>query len=146
MGLLLSGSMVRLMATYSTRAYARCCVTQVCCIQSLSPCGRPLLILTSTGDTQTLKNRSCSVSVRPLGPGEHKVLSEPSEHLWQVWGLILNVSLPLLPSCWGFSFALECAISFFGGIQHSPVNGSSAMSCNFGVLTGEDQNNHTFAF
>ena len=120
-GLLLSGSMVRLMATYSTRAYARCCVTQVCCIQSLSPCGRPLLILTSTGDTQTLKNRSCSVSVRPLGPGEHKVLSEPSEHLWQVWGLILNVSLPLLPSCWGFSFALGRVVSFFGGIQHSSV-------------------------
>ena len=31
---------------------------------------------------------------------------EPSEHLWWVWGLILNVILPLLPSCWGFSFAL----------------------------------------
>ena len=146
MGCLLDSSMVGLMATSSKSAYATFFVTQVCCIQSLSPCGRPLLILTSTGDTQTLKSRSGSVSVRPLGPGEHKVLSEPSEHLWQVWGLILNISLPLLPSCWGFSFALECAVSFFGGIQHSPVNGSSAMSCNFGVLTGEDQNNHTFAF
>ena len=28
---------------------------------------------------------------------------EPSEHLWWVWGLILNVISPLLPSCWGFS-------------------------------------------
>ena len=27
---------------------------------------------------------------------------------------------------------------FFGGIQHSPVNGRSVVSCNFGVLTGED--------
>ena len=26
---------------------------------------------------------------------------------------------------------------FFGGIQHSPVYGGSATSCNFGVLTGE---------
>ena len=25
-------------------------------------------------------------------------------------------------------------VSFFGGIQHSPVNGCSAASCNFGVL------------
>ena len=31
---------------------------------------------------------------------------EPSEHLWQVQGLILNVILPLLPSFWDFSFAL----------------------------------------
>ena len=27
----------------------------------------------------------------------------------------------------------------FGEIQHSPVNGCSAASCNFGVLTGEDE-------
>ena len=30
-------------------------------------------------------------------------------------------------------------ISFFGGIQHSPVNGYSAVTCNFGVLIGEDE-------
>ena len=30
-------------------------------------------------------------------------LFEPSECLWRVWGLILNVISPLLPSCWGFS-------------------------------------------
>ena len=41
-----------------------------------------------------------------------KVLFEPSEHLWQEWGLILNVISPLLPSCWGFSFALGCGVSF----------------------------------
>ena len=29
------------------------CHTQVCCIQSPSPCGRPLLTQTSTGDTHT---------------------------------------------------------------------------------------------
>ena len=138
--------MVRLMAISSTRAYATHCVTQVCCIQSPSPCGRPLLTCTSTGDTQTLKGRYGSVSVRTLGLGAHKIHFEPSKHLWQVWGLILNVSLPLPPSCWGFSFALGCAGSFLGGIQHSPVDGSSAMCCNFGVLAGEDQNSHTFAF
>ena len=43
--------------------------------------GRSLLTYASGGDTQTLKGRSGSVSVLPLGPGVHKVLSEPSEHL-----------------------------------------------------------------
>ena len=33
-------------------------------------------------------------------------LFESFEHLWRVWGLILNVISPLLPSCWGFFFAL----------------------------------------
>ena len=52
---------------------------------------------------------------------------------------MLNVISPLLPSYWGFSFALGCGVSFFGGLQHSPVNGCSASSCNFGVLAGEDE-------
>ena len=37
------------------------------------------------------------------------------------------------------SFALGRGISFFGGIQHSPVNGCSTASCNFGVLVWEDE-------
>ena len=40
-----------------------------------------LLTRTSTGDTQTLKGRSGSVSGR--SPGAHKILFEPSEHLCQ---------------------------------------------------------------
>ena len=63
-----------------------------------------------------------------LGPGAHKVLFEPSKHLGQVWGLILKVISPLLPSCWGFSFALGLGVSSFGGIQNSSVNGCSAVS------------------
>ena len=42
-----------------------------------------------------------------LGPGAHKVLFVPSKHLWQVWGLILNDIMPLIPSCSGF-FDLLC--------------------------------------
>ena len=53
--------------------------------------------------------------------------------------MILNVISPLLPSCWGLSFALGHGVSFLGGIQHSPVDGYSVVSCNFGVLTGEDE-------
>ena len=103
------------MVTSSKRAYATHCMTQVCCNQSLCLCDRPLLTRTSTGDTQTFKGRSGSVSVRPLGPGAHKGLFEPSKLLWQVQGLILNASSPLLPSCWSFSFSLRCGVSFFVG-------------------------------
>ena len=95
------------------------------CPRSVQPeslsLSRPLLTHTSAGETQTLKGRSGSVSVRCLGSGVHKVLFEPSECLWWVWNLILNVTSPLLASCLGFSFALGCGVTFFGGIQHSPV-------------------------
>ena len=111
------------------------CHTQVCCTQS--PCCRPLLTRTSAGDTPTLKGRSGSVSEG--SPDEHKVLLEPSEYLWSVWGWILNAILPLLPSFWGGSFAPGCGVSFFGGIQHSPVDGCSAASCNSGVFAGEER-------
>ena len=58
------------------------------CTQCPGPCRRPLLTSTSTGGSNT-------------GLATHKVLFEPSQSLWQVWDLILNASLPLLPSCWG---------------------------------------------
>ena len=100
------------------------------------PHSSPLLTCTSAGDTQTLKGRSDTVSVG--SPDVHKVLFVPSKHLWRVWGLILNMILPVLPSCWGFSFALGHGIFFLGGIQHSPVNGCSAASGTFGVLAGDE--------
>ena len=119
------------------------CYTQVCSTQSPCPCGSPLLTHTSTGDTQTFKGKSGSVSVGT--PSAHKALFEPSNCLWQVWGLILNAISPLLPSCWGFSFALGHGVSFFGGIQHSPVDSCSAVSCTFGVLTGDECTSFYFA-
>ena len=110
--------------------------TKVCCTQSPCPCGRPLLTHTSAGDTHT----QFFLSLRRVsGSCCTQSLFGPSGRLWRVWGLILNVISPLLPSCWGFSFALGCGVSFFGGIQHSLVNGCSAVSCNFGVLTGEKE-------
>ena len=69
----------------------------------------------------------------------HKVLFESSECLWWVWGLILNVTLPLLPSYLVLSFALGHEASFVGGIQLSPADGCLAASRNFGVLAGEDE-------
>ena len=123
-------SMVGLMATSSKRAYA---------IPRYAAPRAPTL-QQSTADLYLLrrhyllKGRSDSVFVR--SPGTHKVLLEPFEHLWWVWGWGIS---PLARSCWGFSFALGCGISFFGGIQHSPVDGCSAVSCNSGILTGEDK-------
>ena len=110
-------SMVALLATPSNKDLSH---MQFCCTQSPCPWGRPLLTRTSTVDTQTQFWLSlCGLSGSWCAQG----LLEPSEHLWQVWGLILNTISPLLPSCWGFSFALGCGVSFFGAIQHSPVNG-----------------------
>ena len=111
MGCLLSGSMVGLMVTFSERAYA---TPRIASPRAPTPAAGNLSH-TPTGDTQTLRGRSGSVSVG--SPDAHKVLFEPSKCLWQVWALILNVILHLLPSCWGFSFALGHGASFFGGIQ-----------------------------
>ena len=131
--------MVGLMVTSSKKAYATCCVTLVRCIQSPCPCSRPQLTCTCIGDTQTLKGRSGSVSVGSLGPCEQKVLFEPSEGLWWVWSLILNVILYLYHLAGAFPLPFGVGYLFLGGIKHSPVYGGSALSCNFGVIPGEDE-------
>ena len=113
------------------------CHTQVSCTQSPFSCSRPLLTCTSTGNTQTLKGWSGSVS------GEFPRCAEG--FVWTLWvsqvgmGLILNVISPLLLSCWGFSFALWYGVYLFGGVQHSLAYACSAASFNLGVLAGEDQ-------
>ena len=74
--------------------------TQVCCTQSPCSHSSPLLTCTSSGDTQTQFCLSlCGVSGFWYAQG----MFELSEHLWRVWGLILNTISPLLPFCWGFS-------------------------------------------
>ena len=126
-------SMVGLMATSSKRAHA--------IPRSVAPspcsCGRPLLTCTSTGDTKTLTGRSDTVSVG--SSGAYEVLSEPSEHLW--WGrvLILGVILPLLPSFLGFSFPLDVGCLFLVGSNIFLLMFCAVVSCNFGVLAGEDK-------
>ena len=67
--------------------------------------------------------------------------SSSSKSFFYSWerkcNLILNAISPLLPSFRRLPFALQCGIFFLGGVQHSPVNSCAAVSCNFGVLTGE---------
>ena len=48
-------------------------------------------------------------------PGVHKVLFEPSEHLWWVWDLILNMTSPLLPYSWAFPLPLDVGYLFLVG-------------------------------
>ena len=101
-------SLVALCGVNGDLLQERICHTQVCCTQSSCPCSRMLLTHNSTGDTQTqLRLSLCGVSGSWCAQG----LFEPSEHLWQLWGLILNVILPLLPSCSGFSFAFIHVVS-----------------------------------
>ena len=75
------------------------CHTQVCCTQN--PCS----LLMRHPDTVL------SQFLWGLWVLVRTDIFKPSEHLWRVWGLILNMILPLLPPCWGFSFALGCKAS-----------------------------------
>ena len=84
------------------------CRTQVYCTQSPCACSSPLLTHTFSGDAQTQFCLSlCGVSGSWCAQG----MFEPSEHLCRVWGLILNVISPLIPSCWDLFFALACGVS-----------------------------------
>ena len=97
-----------LMVTSSRRTSATCRASQVC-TQSPRPCGRWLLTRASTGDPHTLKGRSGSVScggslLLSLHSRVHRVLFAPSQRVWRVWDLIVNVSEKNLFSstvaCW----------------------------------------------
>ena len=76
--------------------------------QSPCPCGRPLPTYSSPADVQT---QFCLSLCGVPGSWSPQGLFEPSEHLWQEQDLILNTNSPLLPSCWGFSFALGRGLS-----------------------------------
>ena len=126
---LLSSSMVGLM----------CHTSQVCCSQSPCPCGRPLLTHASAENTQTLKGRfvsvCCGMPSSWCTQGFVWVLQASlvgmrfdSKHNFAPPTILLG--LLLCPCTWGI---------FFGGIQHSPIDGISPVSCSFGVLTGEDE-------
>ena len=91
------------------------CHTQVCCTQSPCLCGSPLLTWTSAGDTQT------QFCLSLCGVSGSWGLFEPSEHLWQVWGLLLNAISQLLPSFWGF-FTLRSVVS-----PQSPLCGTGGL-------------------
>ena len=99
------GSVVELMASTSKRA---CTMPSPLHPSLLHLCGGLLLSRTSTEDIHTQFCLSlCGVS----GSWCMRRFFDPSECLWWLWGLIRKLILPLLPSCWGFSFALGCEVS-----------------------------------
>ena len=111
------------------------CHIQVCCTQNPCPCSSLLLTHTSTGDIQILFLLSLyEISGSLCAQG----LFEPSEHLWQVWSLILNVICPSYHLAGASPLPLDVEY-IFAVIQHFPVDVCSALSCNFGVLIGEDE-------
>ena len=95
-------SVVELMVTSSKRAYA---IPRSTLPKAPSPEAADLYLC------RRHSNTVLSQSLWGLWVLVAQGLFEPSERLWQVWGLILNVTLPLLPSCWGFSFALRHGVS-----------------------------------
>ena len=77
-------------------------------------CPEPLPLQQSTADQylhRRYSNTVLSQSLWGLWSWCTHGLFEPSEHLWWVWGLILNTILPLLPSYWSFSFVFGCGVS-----------------------------------
>ena len=100
------GSMMGLMGSLLQEGL---CHTQVYCTQSPCPCCRPLPTYTSSGHSDTVLSQS-------LGPAAHKLCLS----LWaSLAGMGLNVICTLLPTCWGFFFALGHGIT--------PQNLSGAM-------------------
>ena len=71
----------------------------------------PLSLWQSTADRYL--HRSCSNTVLSQSLWGPWVLVHTRFvwALWREWGLILNAKSPLLPSCWGFSFALGHGVS-----------------------------------
>ena len=132
MGPLLGSSMVGLMET--PRGLMPQAVWPGSCTQSPCPCSRPLLTRTSEKTQTQVWLSLCGVSVSWCVQGFVGV------HLASLAGIWFDskcdftpptvlLGLLLCPWTWGISFWWT---------QHSPVDGCSAVSCNFGVLTGED--------
>ena len=74
----------------------------------------PLPLQQSTADPYLLRRHSNTVLTQSLWGLWILVCTRFVWALWAslvVWGLILDVILPLLPSCWGFSFAVGRGLS-----------------------------------
>ena len=129
------------MVTSSKRAYATGSVIQDSCIQSPWPCNRPLLTYTSTGDIRTQVWLSlCWFSGSCCAQGFIQVFQA------SLAGMGSNSKCDFAPPTilLGPLLCLEPGVNFFGGIQHSSVDGCSAVSHNFAVLSGEDE--HKFFY
>ena len=122
-GCLLSGSMVRLMVISSKRTYAIHHASRSAAAELLSPWQTTHSSPVSL--QETLKNTKAALAQSLVGYHESWCAQVFVLALWASlagMGFDLNAFLPLLQSCWGFSFASGHGESFFGGMEHSPVN------------------------
>ena len=90
---------------------------------------------------ETLKLSMADVAqslVESLGPETHKGLFESSKSPASM-GFDTKCNFAVSTIFLGFLLCPWTWGIFFGGIQHSPLNGCSAASCNFGVLVEEDE-------
>ena len=99
-------SMVGLMVTSSKRAYA---MPRSAAARAPVPVAVHCWLV---HPQDTLKHNSVSLSVGSLGPDVHKFCLSPLS----VSGGIQNMNVPLLPSCWGFSFDFGHRVSPHSGV------------------------------
>ena len=105
-------TMVEVMKIMATFKRSHTCTATLSAPNPVAGHRRPTPPLEASGHSRANLGQSLVGSLL-LSPGSWctQVLFEPSEHFWHVWGLILNMILLFLPSCWGFSFALGHGIS-----------------------------------
>ena len=129
--------MAGLMVTFSKRAYVTCWVTQVGCSQSPLPTTGhfwPVPLQETLNTPRQVWLSLCEASLAWCTQG----------FVWALRVSLVGMGFDSKCDCasptilLGFFFALGLGVSFFGGIQHSLVDGCSAASWNFEVLTGED--------
>ena len=137
-GHLLCGSIVGLILTSSKRIYATHHASRSTAARA------PVLAAGNCSPVslqETLRNTNAALAQSLLGYHESWcaqvfVLALQASLAGMRFGL--NAFLPLLLSCWGFSFANGHGESFFGGMEHSSVSDFLIVCCNFGVLTEDE--------
>ena len=138
-GCLLGGSMVGLMATSSKRTDATCHTSQVCCTQSPCLCIRPLLTGASSGVTQAVRGQSDSVSCGVPGSWSAQGF------VWALRAFLAGMEFDAKHNFSPLAILLGLLLCpwmlgiFFVGILHSSVFDCSVVSCNFRVLTRDDE-------
>ena len=131
----------RIMASSSKNSYAtHSCACEVCCSQSPCPHGRPLLTHASAGDTQR-HGSEVAMSLAGLWALVHARFCLSPPRFFDGYGFDSKLHFTFPTILLGLLICLWMWGIFFCvcGIQHSPVDGYSATSCNFGVIAGENE-------
>ena len=111
------------------------------CIQCPWPCSRPLSVQSSARYCWTLKASLALSLVASLFLSSGSWYTQ--DFVCAFWASLVNMGFDstrdFAPPTILLGLLLWPWMSFFGGIQHSPVDGCLAASGNFGVLAGKDE-------